>query len=334
MNNSIKYQVYKHQSSSMNQTSFINHQTWTIASSKLHSHIKTTICNIWGVCDNNRFPGPLPISIERQHFGTLKSNPYWVCAKTDGLRYLLVCLQYEDRNYCVFVNRKLEMILLDITMLSSAYNGTILDGELVQNNQTKQHEFLVYDSVMVCGENTSKLPHSIRLQKSAQLIDTMIVSPRHTISVHLKTFTKLNMVSEYIQDVLPNLTHSTDGLIFTPEHEEIMSGTHKTMFKWKPTAKNTVDFWVEQNFKKKNSFIIKVSKGRTMICLHDHYVYIPYRIIDKLPCILECSYNGPNNWQYVLERTDKQYPNSLYTMTKTLLNIQENILLSEFCNDM
>jgi hypothetical protein len=320
----------------MEEVRFLKNKTWKIVSNNLKSYILTNVWKWWnipkGTYGINRFPGPLPVSIERQHFNNLSSNPYWVCAKTDGVRYLMVCITYENKQYCILLNRKLEMFLLDIYMPSNAYNGTVLDGELVTNNQTNKYEFLVYDSVIICGEDTSKLPHSLRLGKSTHLLNNMMVSNRHDLSIHLKTFMKLNEMSIYIESIIPNLTHDTDGLIFTPENEIILTGTHKTMFKWKPKAKNTVDFWVERNYKKKNSFIIKLCKGKTMICLHDHYIYVPPHIIDNLPGILECSYNGPYNWQYLFERNDKTYPNSVYTMTKTLLNINEDILINEFEN--
>ena len=67
-----------------------------------------------------------------------------------------------------------------------------------------------------------------------------------------------------------------------------------------------------------------------MVCLHDHYIHIPESMRDHLPGIVECAYNGTNNWVGLLMRTDKIYPNSVMTMTKTLLNIKEDIRVEEF----
>ena len=320
----------------MEQISFSENTTWKITAIEVRRHILKSLYNWWNKYDKDRFPGPLPVSIERQHFPKLSNNPYWVCAKTDGVRYLMVCiksLDCSDKQYCVLINRRNEIFLIQLYTLKNVFDGTVLDGELIKNKETNKYDFLVYDATRICGEDTTKLPHSARISKVRNLIHShFCISEHHGMDVKVKTFMELEQISTYNKQVLPYIPYENDGLIFTPENDPVTSGTSVNMFKWKPLKQNTVDFWVECDYRFKNRYIIKLSKGPRLICLHDHYVHVPPRMIDDLPGIVECAYNGRNNWVGLLIREDKSHPNHVYTMTKTLLNIQENILVEEFEN--
>ena len=308
-----------------------------VVSVDIKKRILRALYEWWNHHTRDSFPGPQPGSIEREHFAKLKENPYWVCAKTDGMRFVMQCVCVEDTRYCVFIDRKNDMYLMDIQTTPDAFLGTVLDGELVKNHETNQYDFLVYDSIIACGEDTTHLMHSERMRKAQSIVSYITVSDRHNMHVRIKPSVRLDSFSEYKKHMLPTIPHTHDGLIFTPENNPVSTGTNFDMFKWKPREKNTVDFWVEQNFKHKNKFIVKLCKGKYMICLHDHYVHIPQSMREDLPGIVECMYTGRNNWSALLMRSDKVYPNSVFTMTKTLLNIQENIQIEEFetllCNN-
>lgn len=302
-----------------------------VVSVDLKKNILKHLHTWWNQYTKDGFPGPQPISIERAHFSKLAENPYWVCAKTDGVRYVMQCVCIQDVMYCVLVDRKTEIYLIEMRTVRDAFlQGTLLDGELIKNHDTNQYDFLVYDSVRVCGKDTTQLPHSERMKCATSIVECMTIRDHHNIHVRIKPFASLVDIKEYTRDVLPFIPHTHDGLIFTPENMPVVSGTNYDMFKWKPREKNTVDFWVEQNFRSKNKYIVKLSKGKYMVCLHDHYIHIPEPMREQLPGIVECAYNGTNNWVGLLMRTDKIYPNSVTTMTKTLLNIKEDIRVEEF----
>tara|TARA_Y100000389_G_scaffold136750_1_gene134329 strand:- start:781 stop:1737 length:957 start_codon:yes stop_codon:yes gene_type:complete len=298
--------------------------------------IKKSILNnlymSWNKYDKDRFPGCQPVSIERKHFSSLRSNQYWVCAKTDGVRYIMHFHKNKEVYYCVLINRKNELFILDVHAIKSAFYGTILDGELVLNKETRQYDFLIYDVVCVCGMNVSQLPHSERLNKCKSVIMYIYISEKHNINLQLKTFASLDIIKNYNDNIVPHIPHEHDGLIFTPENRPIVTGTNYDMFKWKPKLKNTVDFWIEYNFKKNENPILKVMKGKYLIRLHDHYVYVPKHLKDDVPGVFECSYNGRKNWYAMFKRNDKHFPNHIFTMTKTLLNIEEDIRIEEFEN--
>ena len=59
----------------------------------------------WGTKGKGIFPGSQPISIEYRHFDILKSNPYVVCEKTDGVRFMMLAFMFDYKKKTIFVNR-------------------------------------------------------------------------------------------------------------------------------------------------------------------------------------------------------------------------------------
>lgn len=308
----------------MERTSFAGIETWELTDEVLKERLMKQIRVWWNVSPNTKyFPGPQPVSIERKDFETLRNNNYWVCYKSDGVRYLFVCVRVDDRNYCLFINRKMNMFMMRITTATVVFEGTVLDGELVYNQKTQKHEYVVYDATIVCGKSVTNKPLSARLESATSVASHIT---RSDIAIKIKLFFPLRDFEDYVNTVVPEITHGLDGYVFTPEDSPVMSGTHYTMFKWKEQLKNTVDFQVEYHRKRKG-YVLRVSKGRMLHEVNDTLTEAPNQ---NVPCIVECKYAGPGKWTPVLIRDDKGHPNNYLTYTKTLYNIKENIQLEEF----
>lgn len=270
--------------------------------------LKVFIQNAWGSPDADRFPGPQPISIERIHFPILKHDSYVVCEKTDGVRKMLVCFEFESRKYCLLVNRAFEYTYTTLAVP----RGTILDGELLGN------EYLVYDAVMVRGENVRELNLYQRLEKAKAL---SIPKTPGNVKVRIKQMNDLKNIRSII------LTPQSDGLVFTPVNMPIRVGTHDKLFKWKPN--NTIDFLVQP---------YGDVDGRIMYGLYIQGGYMIKPLtrecaMNKQPRefdgkIVECEY-GKTGWSIIKIRDDKTYPNNKRTFDRTLVNIKENIQLTE-----
>jgi hypothetical protein len=301
----------------------------------LFGHVK----RIWNIGEHSEyFPGPQPISIERKHIDILRNNKYWVCEKSDGLRFLFVCIIHQDKPYCFMINRKKDIYMINIELVSNVFNGTVLDGELIQNKDTGGYEFVVYDATMVMGETVMMLPHSIRMERVQSLVENIKYKPNLTpVIIKSKKFCTFETFENYVKNVVPSIDHNMDGYVFTPEDEPVKSGTHNTMFKWKELHKNTVDFLVEKHFHIPGQYILKVSRGCTIKSLFGVNLHVPvgseieYELQQsKIPLVVECRYISQNLWSALFTRKDKTNPNSFFTWTKTQFNIEENIKLNEF----
>tara|TARA_B100000427_G_scaffold299623_1_gene281435 strand:+ start:266 stop:1228 length:963 start_codon:yes stop_codon:yes gene_type:complete len=291
----------------------------------------------WGTKGKGIFPGCQPISIEREHFGILEKNNYVVCEKTDGTRYMMIAIQFGTQRVCVFINRALEMFVAPLNFRMAVFKGTILEGELYNN------EFMIYDCLMTCGEVVGNQSFLERLDHCEKTVKKTMVLKKDSITLKVKTFHLHRDFREFMDKYLPKVKQEIDGLIFTPIDQPIRIGTHNTMFKWKPRNKNTIDFLVK-----------KGPTAETPGCVPGAYVWRLY-IQDRgkhifessLPVekmsdykwlkggdIVECMYvdweNGPVWWKPIKKRSDKTFPNSRRTFYRTLVNIKENINMKEF----
>ena len=259
--------------------------------------VREYIHQAWGSRSSDTFPGPHPVSIERKHLSLLR-NEYVVCEKTDGVRHLLVCMMFEGRKYAVFVNRKLDMVLAQLAMPKD----TILDGELDGNT------FLIFDAVRVAGQDVRGLSYIDRLKHA----EVATRGPRMSIKLQMKTMWPAHAAAEVWERAKET---GSDGLIFTPVNEPIRMETHETMFKWKPRDRITVDFKVHQGF----------------LCIWDRAEGLVrvQRSEAKDGIIVECEYAG-DSWVPVKVRTDKDMPNNRRTMMRTMVNIREDIRVTEF----
>lgn len=285
----------------------------------------------WGTLKGDEippfFPGPQPISIERRHFPILKNNVYVACEKTDGVRYMCLIMKVDDKKLCLLVNRKLDIFLVSLNLPRKTYDGTILDGELVKNKKNKKWYYLVYDAVMVDGEDTKQLNLGDRIMKVQPVIDGIKRLTKDPIVIKMKQFQKMNNLKNFCENHLPKLDFNTDGLVFTPVNEPIRTGTHETLFKWKPQEQNTIDF---QLIYRKTSWGLYIQeRGNLMFQSEIAHNESPDWFVENN--IVECKYDSSTfKWIPLSTRTDKTYPNNRRTFYRTMVNISEDIKISEF----
>ena len=300
------------------------------ANSLLYRHALQIFHSMWETTGKNGrlppiFPGPQPISIERVHFAKLKSNPYVVCEKTDGVRIVLLAFLFENKKVTLLINRSLQMTQISLNLPKSAHRGTLLDGELVEKT------LMIYDGVWVSGEDIKQKNFLDRLEKIELFIRGIMRLAKDPIMVRLKKFVTLNELENFQKNVVPNLPYETDGLVFTPVNDPVRLGTHENMFKWKPRDQNTIDFQVK--FKPDGTAALYIQDRGSLI--YESEVSPSQMDLSWLheDCIVECQYmvdTFPLWWKPLKIRTDKNYPNNRRTFYRTMVNVQENIQWEEF----
>jgi len=303
------------------------------------NYLTRNILYHWNYRGEAQFPCPQPVSIERKDFEKLKTYEYFVGVKNDGVRYIMFfTTDKTNRKLCILCDRSLNFYTIDIVGDDSIYNGTLFDGELVRNGDN--YSYVIYDSVYMCGNRVNKNNFAFRLAEIDCCVKTLIDPIKtNVISIETKTFYKLtdfvNFLDEYEEH------KNKDGIIFMPNNLPVLNGTQFSMFKWKPSDKHTVDFLIKEETNKDLSAYVyhqlKITKFANIKYLSDSGKDFidKYHQLDnkKNECILECLFVKENqNFLPILVRTDKNYPNSLRTIERTLFNAEENIQLSEFTN--
>ena len=285
----------------------------------------------WGTVGKNIFPGSQPVSIEYRHFNILKSNQYVVCEKTDGVRFMMLVFLYNNKKQCVFINRALDMYTCPLNFKTDVYKGSILEGEMYGD------VFMIYDILLSCGETVSNCDFLTRL-KSIEKIKKMLTCLKYDpIKLKIKTFHIMNEYRQFLEEYLPTVTETIDGLIFTPVNDTVKKGTHETMFKWKPRDKNTIDFQVKRGTDAWRLYVQE--KGKLIYESEIPYVMVPEnaRTWIEENAIIECQYMFNDTtmwWKPVNRRYDKTFPNSRRTFYRTLVNIKEDISITDFLECM
>ena len=291
-----------------------------------------------------QFPAPQPVSIEKKDFVKLENYKYNISLKLDGVRFLLYFI--KDRNgvnQCILINRALNFYNIHITAEQNIFNGTLLDGEVIFNNDSKVWDFMIHDALILCGNKINKLSHSTRLNDTRCCIESFIIkndntSP-NTLNLLVKDFYQFEEFETFINEVY-NKSNNNDGIIFMPENLPVISGTQYSMLKWKPENKHTFDFLVKECDCGLEAFVFHMGNIKTFAKIHANTEQGKKFIDDskalygyKNECIVECSFNSEiSNFQPILIRTDKTHPNSMRTIERTLFNINENIQIEDFMN--
>ena len=270
------------------------------------------INKLWNV-EKNEFPGPQPISIERKHFTNLKNKKYMSGIKNDGERYALCFFIHDSKNISCLVDRKGEVYLLNIQATAQAFQGTIVDCELVNN------KLYIFDCVIICGRSVCDQNFSERLNHTDTVLSS-IKSIKHDIIIEKKEFVDMNHFSDLLDtDAL------SDGYIFVPNDKSITIGTNNLMYKWKPKLKNTIDFALM------GSKVYLQNGGKlTWVKINIDTSNLQREIPKTEHIIVESEYVGEKKWKVLFVREDKNMPNSQYTYKKTLINLKEDIQEKEF----
>jgi hypothetical protein len=244
----------------------------------------------------------------------LKKKIYHAGLKNDGERFLFCFFEYEKKFITCLVNRKGDTFLINISATKQAFMGTVVDCELVGNT------LFIFDCYVVCGRNLQGLAFSERLSAADTIINS-IKCINHSFDVVKKQFVPIANF-----EILTKLSlENTDGYIFMPENDEVRTGTHNTMFKWKPLLKNTIDFALMGN----KTYLQNGGK-LTWVKVKIDTSALNIQISNDTPTIVECEFVCDKSWKALNVRNDKTYPNSQFTYKKTLINIIENIIENEF----
>ena len=285
------------------------------------------------------FPAPQPVSIEKKDFAKLKQYKYFVSLKLDGVRFLMFFIKDKNgQNKCIIVNRALNFYNISINAEDTLYNGTLLDGEIIYDNENKKWNFVVHDALILCGNKINKLSHSTRLDDAKCCIKSFVsYSNTSTLDIIVKDFYPFEDFSEFIENVY-NKSDNNDGIIFMPENLPVISGTQYSMLKWKPQNRHTFDFLLKDSYIGLEAHVFHMGKLNIFAKIHIN-TERGKEFIDKAKllnnykneCIVECTFDKEkNNFSPILVRTDKTHPNSLRTIERTLFNINENIRISDF----
>ncbi|KAJ1662552.1 Dcp1p-Dcp2p decapping enzyme complex alpha subunit [Coemansia sp. RSA 1813] len=313
-----------------------------------------------------RFPGAQPISFNRTvSLPQLMHQDFMVCEKSDGVRVLvLMIIDQRDSMYRTFMlTRKNEVYFIPgvlfpapIKTKPQAYHdGTLIDAELVIDTEPdgrRVRRLLGFDALAVAGANCMDRI----LDKRLGYLKDHVMLPFIDMCAHMpaekraalpflaemKHFERSYGVTRLYDTVIPTLKHKSDGLIFTSINAPYTAGTCDSIFKWKPSNENSVDFKVKVSLMADGSPSIQLLavKRAGAYTYFDNLamrpgdwdrLFKPIKDLDGriIEVVYDPEYAPPFTWRFMRFRDDKEIPNYYRVVVSVKESINDNISLDE-----
>jgi len=321
-------------------------------------HVKRRLSFLYG-CAPGRFPGSNPVSIERKDLqDRMQGREYLSGLKTDGVRYLLLLTMHNQEPRAIMINRRFRMWEIEVwAPLSFFEKESVLDGELVWervSHNRLQQVFLVFDSPHIRSSLLSS-PYSSRLDAlhkcvmsspPAELERTILEEDKiflasSDMKMCPKRFVPVEMALSLWEE-RGSVRHRNDGMIFVEDTTLKSGGTDSSVLKWKPCSDITIDVLVRKDK------VIVFSSGKEHLLdtvllegkkrnvhLKRNDIFLSLYEEETKDDIFECSCSFEKETVHLYPlrvRSDKQSPNDLSTVLKTLNNILEDLPIEEVCS--
>ncbi|PNP53622.1 hypothetical protein THARTR1_05746 [Trichoderma harzianum] len=326
------------------------------------------------------FPGAQPVSFARQHLDELSRQDYYICEKSDGIRYILYLTEDENQGEAHYlIDRKNDYWFITNKNLhfprendvSAFHTATLIDGELVWDNLPngeKQARFLVFDCLVMDGNKLMDRSLDKRLAYFRERLytpykklfkdfpDELQYQP---FIVEMKPFQLGYGIDMMFKQILPNLKHGNDGLIFTCRNTAYKHGTDPHILKWKPPEENTIDLRLKLTFPTVEPDEWERKEGITepfvdydSVPKAELFVYKgdgpeKYERFDDLYIteeewetlkglndplndrIVECNQDDQRRWRLLRFRDDKKEANHTSTVTSVLESIKDRVSVKD-----
>ncbi|KAI9347549.1 mRNA-capping enzyme subunit alpha [Pilaira anomala] len=329
-----------------------------------------------------KFPGAQPISFGAKQLEEIEQEDFFVAEKSDGIRCLALLtvnnrkepeVYLFDRKSNFHVVRNFRFPIPSDPTFQKCLKNTIIDGEFVLDKEpdgSTQLKFLLFDclcieeKVLVSRGLMSRLgylrtdvikPHQEMVKKNPSL------AKRLPFIVEFKEQQFTHHLDIVFNEIIPNLKHGNDGLIFTSVNAPYVMGTCNKMLKWKPLNENSVDFKVKLNFPGGSLPGVKDYTAKPRIDLYVWQGGNDYTFFAELGItneewnkqfkdkpkymdgkIIECNYdpqlqqelNLTSPWRFMRYRDDKPDGNHQSTVKNVLRSIEDAVSKEELIAHM
>ena len=304
-----------------------------------------------------------PVSLDSSNIWRLRDTPYLCSYKADGVRFVLVLCFALEQPVAAMVDRSGAVFALHVDAPFAHYRrGSVFDGELCVRTveSVEVYDFLVFNCLVDRGtvlrrcDTERRLHHVSRCfslepltSRERQAAPTLIHAVNPRLNFLVKEHVDLNDFRSMLRLNTPQFPH--DGFVFTPKGYLVAPGRSEEVLKLK--SDNTIDVVIAVS-RDELRFDWLVDDGGVMIPL-DQVVH-PLQLVlasdDRLHSILEghaalaktlpglaafehivefsCTVTPQRRrlqMQYVRIRTDKDGPNNVVTVLRTLRTIEDGI---------
>lgn len=319
------------------------------------------------------FPGAQPVSFAARHKLELQKQDYYVCEKSDGIRCLMYLTGDGPEEITYLIDRKNDYYhvpLLHFPISSEQerefHTGTLVDGELVNDtmpNGSIQLKYLVFDCLIL---DSSSLMHRSLDKRLAYFRDKVFTPYRELYKKYPEEIQYLPFVVDFknmelgygiemmFREILPNLAHGNDGLIFTCKNSPYQFGTDPHILKWKSEGENSIDFRVKLEWPLRDPDSDDPDEDGNLTQYTDYSAlptvslrvfrtdgkddHFGYMYLDELEWedmtvmdlpmddrIVECYLDEQHRWRFLRFRDDKEEANHISTVLSVMESIEDKV---------
>ncbi|KAJ3210197.1 hypothetical protein HDU67_005580 [Dinochytrium kinnereticum] len=186
--------------------------------------------------------------------GALREGNYWATWKTQGTHYTMMIISegvflYSGHGELSHVKITFPSSSGPLNVQPQTLNNTVIQGEMVVDvdHETKTQRFLITDILVLEGQ---PLYYQMPLRKRLELAQSKLIQPRNVhqamtrndhFRVRLKSYVpvlsdpvtdkeclKTGRLASLVRELVPNLPHISDGLVFVPDS----AGGEECVFTW------------------------------------------------------------------------------------------------------
>ena len=161
------------------------------------------------------------------HVKRLSANPYMIALRTNGNPYLLYLTRLNFINQCIFIDKKIQqgysaprMIIARFNFDDSLFNGTLIDGEMVMDNDGNWM-FLIGDIIALRGGYLENVNLVKRLNMLYEMFKNMYSPDVFDVCVfQIKRYFVYEEMEELLTHFVPALNYTCRGVYFKPMYHK------------------------------------------------------------------------------------------------------------------
>jgi hypothetical protein len=329
---------------------------WPVTDPVKRKHVLALINHAYHVSHPTpHVPVDNPVSLHRDGLKRLQTEKYIIAYKADGTRYLLVLTLYNGRPLAVLVDRAGKVYSLHVqAQWSHFHRNSVFDGELCNVDGNVQQHYLVFNALLDQGVSATNLTYPQRLQivqsnfsshtltvEERRMITSYIIPMSPTLQFVCKEWDFAQNMRAMLRNVTPR--YATDGFILTPVDQPVVSGRNQAMFKWKEEHPIDVRATIQGT-----SLLFEVDNHGTPVPLHHvipnvvfndedtawEQLLAGWQLYNDITTggkgifyhVVEMACSADHRLKFMRLRPDKEGPNNVETIQRTLQSIKDCIL--------
>lgn len=279
-----------------------------------------------------RFPGPMPITVEREHVNRIRGGDVKFTPKADGTRVLLTFTQYfidgEKRRICALLHRDATCHLVQMSVHPSTYDngGSIFDAELITLTDGRTTRLEIFDCYAYAGITVTGSTLTRRLKLVAQLIQGADQSQPNALQMNQKPYFSLQQSAlDIAQSFVTNrhqLDYKTDGVVL------VFDAALNAKEQFKVKMRHTVDLIIVKDDEDNNFYLASYDDADDSYVTKQSLKVLPQGA--AVNTVVECDMlvaDDTTVFTPICVRYDKHAPNNERVIERTIKTVNDNITL-------